>query len=294
MILDQICIDGKVTNNERQSFSILEIGCGTSTLVRDLKRYIEERHPMIDVHACGTDVSKICIDINTKRDCSDIQTNIVIDENINGLDKQIQPRGSLWYEVLNALDGEPSQRNWDLIIDKGCLDTFLFRSRSRGSRNKNYPECLRILLDNVHGWQGSREAAGDAASTDNDEQPTTTKTSQADGNNTVDDIIETSKRKESLRKTGSVYLCMTPRPKLKAVRDYAGFCSVKRCTLPKNCQSTLESKNYVAKKIEGAIEGRSGDGVKVRKKSDSSLGYMYVCTRNDDYQVGITMPFPSN
>ena len=282
MIFDQICNDGKESvfqqqcGSARLCFSVLEIGCGTSTLARDLKRYIEERNPMIDVIACGTDVSTVCIEINTKRDCCDAPPNSSTDSN-DGVDMGSRSRGSLWYEVLNALDGEPSRKNWDLIIDKGCLDTFLFRSRSRGSKNKNYPECLRILLDNVHGWQGKDATAGEAAATDDDDQLVAARTSQTDDNNITDDESSTGEQAQPPGRTKSVYLCITPRRKLKAIKDYTGFSSVERYTLPKSCESTLESKNY------------SSNGDK-----DASKSYMYVCTKNDDYEVGVSMPFPIN
>lgn len=241
---------------QKRSFSVLEIGCGTSTLVRDLKKYIEKRYSMVNVVACGTDVSKVCIDINTKRDCTQ-STPINADD---FCEVESSSRESLWYEVLNVLDGKPSRQNWDLIIDKGCLDTFLFRSRQRGTQNKLYPESIRILLDNIHNWQG-RPLQEESAN--------------------LDDI-------DVSRARPGVYVCITPRPKLKAVRDYAGFSSVRRYKLPKSYGATLESKNNDCHEDSQKDGSRNSD-----KDAGNSPGFMFVCTRNEDYQVGISTPFTS-
>lgn len=259
MILEHVdmrCNDDEECLSRKTNFSVLEIGCGTSTLVRDLKEYIEKRHPMVNVVACGTDVSKVCIDANTKRDY--IQSSPI---NANcSCDGESSSRKSLWYEVLNVLDGKPSRQDWDLIIDKGCLDTFLFRSRQRGSQNKLYPESLRTLLDNIHNWQGS-PLQGESANLD-------------------DNHVS----KERPR----VYVCITPRPKLKAVRDYAGFSSVRRYKLPKNYGATLESKNNDCHEDSEKVGSGNSD-----KDAGNSPGFMFVCTRNEDYQVGISTPFAS-
>jgi len=256
---------------QKRCISVLEIGCGTSTLVRDLKKYIEERHPMIKVVACGTDVSKVCIDANQQRDCPRAHPGSVTADDkytSNNIDNNGNSRGLLWYEVLNVLDGEPSRQNWNLIIDKGCLDTFLFRSRQRGTHNKNYPESLRILLDNLHGWQGITATAGSA---------------------TIGDDVP--------GETTSVYICITPRPKLKAVRDYAGFSSVKRYPLPKIYRSKLEGKKNNDSKVESEGYDDNGDNDSGESSytctATAFSGYMYVCTKNDDYKVGVSVPFPT-
>jgi hypothetical protein len=50
---------------------------------------------------------------------------------------------TLRYEVLNVAEPHPElARNFDVILDKGCLDTFLFRSRSRGSLRFVRGMCL--------------------------------------------------------------------------------------------------------------------------------------------------------
>lgn len=258
MILEQVVMG---TEDNEQCFSILEIGCGTSTLVRDLKEYIGKRNPMVNVIACGTDVSKVCIDANTKRDCTQsIPTisNDFINKDCSGTESP--SRKSLWYEVLNVLDGKPSRKSWDLVIDKGCLDTFLFRSRQRGSQNKIYPESLRTLLDNIHKWQRSP--------------------SKGESDNLHKNHVSTER--------SSVYICITPRPKLKAVRDYAGFSSVRRYKLPEYYGATLESKKRDCQQEVEKNGSRNSD-----KGGGNSPGFMFVCTRNNDYQVGLSAPFSS-
>ena len=329
MIFDQIddCKrneDDKRFRCQRRCFTILEIGCGTSTLSRDLKRYIERKNPMVEVVACGTDVSKVCIDVNQKRDClravrppSAIADNNNNTNNVNVntvIDKpSSDSRGSLWYEVLNVLDGEPSRKNWDLIIDKGCLDTFVFRSRQRGSHNKNYPQCLRKLLDNLHGWQATAALARPANDVGNDEQCAAQfLPNKIDGNYNLNGDEERAKqhvlqqkqqqKQQPGRITPSVYVWITPRSKLKAVRDYAGFSSVRRYSMPKIYRSKLESRKNNENNKEVAPGGgldETGNNESGESPDDTcttidaSSGFMFVCTKNDDYQVGVSMPFPT-
>ena len=303
MLFDQIDISSKGNNDDKkfqsqkECLSILEIGCGTSTLVRDLKVYIEQRNPMIDVIACGTDVSKVCIDINRKRDCNQLTLAIADEDDKNSADKETFSHSSLSYKVLNVLatptstlTGNPSHQNWDLIIDKGCLDTLLFRSRKRGAQNKAYPESLRVLLDNIHGWQGKSSIAESAAVDDG--KQCAAHLAQVDKTNRHDDERPTNKQNQLLNERPSIYLVITPRRKLKAVRDYAGFSSVRRYNLPENCRSTLERKNHNGKKNGRGSNGYKGGGESQKACNSPSPGYMYACTRNSDYQVGVSVPFP--
>jgi hypothetical protein len=191
------------------SLKLLEIGCGTSMLVRDVKEYFEKQYRKQQIcrtiHAWGTDVSQICIDNLRQRD------HQVISQQNNGI---------LEYHVLNVVEKMIPARKWDLIIDKGCLDTFLFRSRQRGP-NSDYNELIQRVLDNLHSW---------------------------------------------LKYSSGLYMVISPRTKIKAVRDYEGFSSVHRYTLPASSISMLEGT-----------------------KCDS--GYLFVCSRNDNYTPGFSIPF---
>jgi SAM-dependent methyltransferase len=225
-----------ITTEKKHTFRILEIGCGTSTLVRDLKAYME-RH--LDVHkvevvACGTDVSPICIDICRQRDEALITKSL----------------GTLQYKVLNVLengedtldDGHDTRiRHWDLILDKGCLDTFLFRSRQRGE-NSVYPESVRRLLDNLHSWMGESYSPSSIS---------------------------------------SCYMLISPRSKLKAVRDYSGFESVQRHPLPFGAIKAAEI-------VKGASCNTSNDKSHHKTKPE---GYLYVCHKNEAYVAGNFAPF---
>ncbi|KAG7347209.1 methyltransferase domain containing protein [Nitzschia inconspicua] len=203
-----------IPTSHTQALKILEIGCGTSSLVRDVKTFFEHKFQYQQhcrkVHACGTDVSAVCIDHLRKRD-----TDFLLKEN-----------GLLEYKVLNVVDGTPSRQNWDLILDKGCLDTFLFRSRHRGP-NSDHNNLIRQILDNIHRWLTPR--------------------------------------------TGQ-YMFISPRAKVKAVRDYRGFSLVHRLELPASARSTLE-------------------GTKNSKEDHVHPGYLHVCYRNDDYESGKSETF---
>ncbi|OEU13044.1 hypothetical protein FRACYDRAFT_190508 [Fragilariopsis cylindrus CCMP1102] len=224
--------------NNDKIIKLLEIGCGTSTLVRDMKIHIENTYyyPRIinKVIACGTDVSQVCIDVNQERDGHN--------------------SGDLWYEVLNCLEdnngndnGEQlssssfhHRGNWDLIIDKGCLDTFMFRSKKQGT-NRIYPESVRKLLDNIHVVRNRRVGC---------------------------------------------YIFISPRSKVKAVRDYAGFSSVRRYPLPGNYRAELEGK-------KNNINNKSNNNNNENNNNITTPGYLFVCTKNINYKVGIEEPFPT-
>ena len=283
MILDQIYSRNENKANQKfgfrkRVFSILEIGCGTSTLIRDLKKFIEERHPTVEVVAYGTDVSEVCITSNRKRDdvCAR-PTSTTASENDNDdggnrIDETKKPRGLLKYEVLDVLHGEPSLKDWDLIIDKGCLDTFLFRSRTRST---SYPESLRTLLDKIHGWL-TTESISNCVSTDDCKQ-----------HGALD--VDMNQQRQQPTSTPSVYICITPRQKFKILRDYAGFSSVKRYPLPKTYRSKLEKKKNIKRDKEGFQSGDNDDDT----IGSQNAGYMFVCSKNSSYQVGISIPFPN-
>jgi SAM-dependent methyltransferase len=106
---------------------VLEIGCGSSALAKELYLKTKGRYVV-------TDVSAICIESNKSRDQQVLH----------------ESNGNLSYSVLNVLLAEeksPVQDNFDMVLDKGCLDTFLFRSRQQVQT-----ELVRKLLDNVHCW----------------------------------------------------------------------------------------------------------------------------------------------
>jgi len=105
--------------------SVLEIGCGSSTLARDF--YVHT-----GCHIVSTDVSSICIESNQRRDQSWIDSS----------------GGKFSYAVLNVLLLEDEiKKPFHMVLDKGCLDTFLFRSKQQVQM-----ELLRKLFDNVHRW----------------------------------------------------------------------------------------------------------------------------------------------
>jgi SAM-dependent methyltransferase len=214
-LLDQLA--DKVPD-DKPSIRILEIGCGTSTLARDLWEHVQTKHPDQSVHVCATDVSAVCIASNQQRD-----------EDLLSLaaPAPAAPRengSTLEYKVLNVLEPNEEdlhQNKFDMIIDKGCVDTFLFRSRQRGE-NHVYTNLLHTVLDHLHIWM-----------------------TPSDG----------------------MYLLISPRSRLRAVRDYAGFGSVQRQVLAT---------------------------AKAELVGDNDTGYLYTSQTNDKYQPGISTPFPGN
>ena len=168
----------------RPSLRILEIGCGSSSLARDLWLHLiktrrKKEDARLTIHVWATDVSHMCIQQNQERDADTLTTATV--------------SGSFEYGVLNVVEKHPElEGKFDVILDKGCLDTFMFRSKNRGGR-KSYSPLLRGVLDNIHCWlcNGTATNGGDS-------------------------------------KNVGIYLIISPRSKLKGARDYKGFCEYQR------------------------------------------------------------------
>jgi SAM-dependent methyltransferase len=179
---------------------VLEIGCGTSHLSRDLYLFGNETCTSF----VATDVSAVCIQSNQKRDETLLAAS----------------KGKFSYQVLDVL--EPDQKLVDssnVILDKGCFDTFLFRSGHQVSK-----QLVKRLLDNIHRWL----------------------------------------------KDGGKYIVLTPRSKLKLLRDYDGFSSVKR--------TVMDESNDV---VLGDLDGSGG----------SDAVYMYVCDKDCSYSPGNGVAF---
>jgi SAM-dependent methyltransferase len=131
----------------KQNCRILEIGCGTSSLARDLFRYLLDTEPRAPnnstndqlvwqetLQVIATDVSSTCI-----KKCQERDANIS-DERLR-------------YQTLNVVETCPELRGqFDVILDKGCLDTFLFRSRQRGGGRQPYGVLLSTVLNNLQSW----------------------------------------------------------------------------------------------------------------------------------------------
>ena len=227
----------KTIENDCAHVNILEIGCGVSYLSREFWRYLQtpkmqSNHLNRQYSLCATDVSSVCIQQMIQRD------NYVIHSS----------EGLFHYSELNVLEKDPSLvSKYDMILDKGCLDTFLFRSQ-----HKVQWEIMNTLLDNIHSW---------------------------------------------LKQNGGVYLILSPRSKIKPVRDYLGFQSVQRIVLNEDSESSSLFSNMSF----GELDGRSArshkpckEKDKIGKTKESTLRkdviYMYVCVKNDNYIPGGTTP----
>ncbi|KAL3811110.1 hypothetical protein ACHAXA_003928 [Cyclostephanos tholiformis] len=212
------------------SVNVLEIGCGVSqlslTLLQRLLLNRQDADPCDDHRAycfVATDISPICIEHNRIRD----------DSLINSLDTA---DGSLGYELLDVLDDKSSSahhRSYDIILDKGTLDTFLFRSKRKQKGSSSHPPLLKPLLNNVHRWL----------------------------------------------RTGyeSKYVVISPRPKIKSLRDFRGFASVRRIKVD---ASTLIVNNIVL--VTSNNE---------KSKTTNSDVYLYECVKDDSYNPDDNLPY---
>ena len=122
--------------NGNHKHSILEIGAGNSTFSLQLWGYLQNNNSA-EVNMLATDVSSICILQNTERDKERILQSSF---------------GSFSYEILNVLE-PPSHKMsgiYDIVLDKGCCDTFLFRSEK--TKSGSHSPLLKTLFDNIHTW----------------------------------------------------------------------------------------------------------------------------------------------
>lgn len=215
---------------------VLEIGCGVSQLSRSLLERIRQITNVDDAPSytfVATDVSTVCLEHNRARDETFISS--------------LENAASLSYDFLDAIEEAPQSTHlhrYNVILDKGTLDTFLFRSKRTQKATSNYPPLLIPLLNNVHRW-----------------------------------LRHGCKAK---------YIIISPRSKIKSVRDFEGFATVRRLKVDTNALGGV-----VLVENNGAKSGdRNGtDARSVTKKTEV---YIYECTRNDSYDTGKDTPFRSD
>ena len=98
----------------QEDFALLEIGCGTSHFAKEIYSLAQKRGKFI-----VTDVSEVCIQANKIRD------ETLIQNSNNRFDYQV-------FDAISDVNNDDfNGQTFDFILDKGCLDTFLFRSETR-------------------------------------------------------------------------------------------------------------------------------------------------------------------
>ena len=189
--------------------SMLEIGCGTSIFGLTLWEYLLLKQssslssvPAIQYHA--TDVSPVCIQQNRLRDDARI---LHILQSIQSTQHHHHSFQYHLIDILNPLYDTTNHNNdsmtrvrtkYHLILDKGCLDTFLFRSKSKLSSYTNDTEhqeetLMTRFFHNVHSLL-------------------------------MDDTDDDGH-------CNGKYILFSPRSKIKQVRDFNGFSSVQKIKL---------------------------------------------------------------
>ena len=160
--------------------------------------------------------------------------------------------------MLNILDPDDennenhniiNESKWDVILDKGVIDTFLFRSKSRGEKHI-YTPILEKVLNNV--WYLMSSLTKE---------------------NNDNDNSDTSMENESL------FIVISPRSKLKAIRDYSGFIKVERHQL-------IQQQSSMGELVSGNKNSSNKNNKNTKKKSKSSSAasaYVYVCHKNEKY-----------
>ncbi len=208
---------------------VLEIGCGFSQLSISLLQRLLQYRQDTNTNSHGstydfvaTDVSAVCIDHNRERNTAYV-SSICNDGH------------RFSYEVFDVLiydASSPHNQKYDMILDKGTLDTFLFRSKRTNKGSSAYPPLLTQLLNNIHRWL---RCGCDAK-----------------------------------------YIVISPRAKIKSIRDFNGFARVRRIKL-----DTAALSNDVV-----LVKGNSETS-----KLTKSEVYLYKCTKNDSYHPDHDSPY---
>ena len=219
------------------TINVLEIGCGVSQLSKSLlQRILHNQEPVPSVHhlhqQCynfvSTDISSVCIDHNRIRD----------DVFISSLHAENDGSSRLSYEVLDVLNETTcishAKKQYNVILDKGTLDTFLFRSKRTKKGSSSHPPILTVLLNNIH----------------------------------------------RLLSSDGIYLIISPRSKIRSLRDFQGFTSVRRITV----DVTTFDDNVVL------VKGNSENA----KQQSKSEVYLYQCIKNDKYSPGKDESYNTN
>jgi hypothetical protein len=236
-ILDTISSMFTPTSHDSNvTVNVLEIGCGVSQLSLSLLQRLLQQQQHNHHHArtyydfVATDVSSVCIEHNRIRD----------NAFISFLHRTAAAR--LSYEVLDVLDTnflQPHSKHigrYDMILDKGTLDTFLFRSKRTNKGCELHPPLLTPLLNNIHRWL--RSGCDDAK-----------------------------------------YVIISPRSKIKSLRDFCGFKSVCRTRVD---TTMLNSDDVVL------VKG-NGENAHISK----SEVYLYTCLKDDNYDPDKNVPYRS-
>jgi SAM-dependent methyltransferase len=138
------------TCNDHHAMKVLEIGCGSSTLAYHLWRYCQEQRST-PVSVIATDVSRVCIDQNSERDQLAIKEQATDNDRLGKLEYGVLDIAKPLFDdngvcIADATNMRWTPNSYDMVLDKGCLDTFAFRSRQRGSRKDT---LVNTVLNNA-------------------------------------------------------------------------------------------------------------------------------------------------
>lgn len=212
--------EDNIDKNKSQPSLLLEIGCGTSQLGKEIYSLLNRQGRFVI-----TDVSPICIERSKVRDKKLIQ----------------ESNGNFNYQVLDAAsctDTSLDGHLFHLLLDKGCLDTFLFRSE-----RKVQNILVENLLNRVHAW-----------------------------------MIQ-------------YYLVISPRSKIKTLRDFQGFKNVERFILDDDL-ADLEGVKEAESGLEGKMTMDELSTINTTPVSEEQKQvYLFICTKNNDYVPGVGAAF---
>ena len=290
---------------------ILEVGCGTSTLSRDVYLYLcrqRERelqeqqqhfksHAASDhengailttsstaaldgrrIHVLATDASPVCIEQMKRRDrqwlSSSLSNDYSDDQHQHDNQDVDNNNEGLEYRVLNLTEPQPNfMEQFDYILDKGCLDTFLFRSRKRGGgrtfgcRSHSNNSNITVPSELNGGGTNTTTCRGCGSGAYHSSSPLV---------HLVLDHISSWLRPGSGR-----YLILSPRSKLREVRDYPEFASVVRHALDDPSLFSIAALDGKPKAAVASSSSSSNHNQKDKSKKEDDTTFLYECIKRE-------------
>ena len=259
-------------NSKHRHLRILEIGCGTSTLSADLfhYNYDDNRHAkhgngnrasaavhndsqdsgnVSGLEIVATDVSEVCIQQQQqKRQHERLQQNDTLHSH------STDECGTLEYRVWNVTEPPPPDfiGSFDVVLDKGCLDTFLYRSRQRGP---GVNVLVQRVLAHVHACLSSSSSSSSFSS--------------SSSHNCTEEA------------SCSRYFVISPRRKHKSLRDYPGFTKLERHDLDSN-RSTHSNTSTSMTIQPGDLDGHQQNKKNPCRGEQPNM-FLHVCTKNSKF-----------
>lgn len=297
---------GQQQEMNQEELSLPEVNEEQGSVVNESTIQQNRRKIPKTIQFWATDVSYVCIEQNQLRDSDVVNVGSMNQQQSTSetfhIDESNHSISFFQYNVLDVTQDHSHLNNqFDLILDKGCFDTFLFRSKNRGGKGAGaeYADLIEIVLDNIQSWLkcGDHRISidpflhDDSTSDNNINTKVTTSSSNVNVSSTPTQDTTTTHNKitnnSNNKNTSNIgtYCIFSSRSKHKSLRDYLGFIinNVQRheIDLTRISLGSLEG-NRTIEKSTNHINNKKKKNIEEDKHGRI---FMYVCTKNDQYSA---------